>query len=131
MGQKAKDTKHSTWCFVRFGLFYFKVWRTKYNIISIVIDDNNSSVALFFKIGKLSVSTQEGRLRDGTYDKLYSYGGRGFSVLRSDTMERIYDSGSIVEESHAMQYPKLFNSYAKSSVNITDTQDSRSDSKVR
>uniref|UniRef100_K1S4P3 Mesenchyme-specific cell surface glycoprotein n=1 Tax=Magallana gigas TaxID=29159 RepID=K1S4P3_MAGGI len=80
-------------------------------------------------LGKLSVSTQEGRLRDGTYDKLYSYGGRGFSVLRSDTMERIYDSGSIVEESHAMQYPKLFNSYAKSSVNITDTQDSRSDSK--
>ncbi|XP_052712342.1 uncharacterized protein LOC128186563 isoform X2 [Crassostrea angulata] len=80
-------------------------------------------------LGKLSVSTQEGRLRDGTYDKLYSYGGRGFSVLRSDTMERIYDSGSIVEESHAMQFPKLFNSYAKSSVNITDTQDSRSDSK--
>lgn len=47
MGQKAKDTKHSTWCFVRFGSVYCKVWRTKYSIISIVIDDNNSSVALF------------------------------------------------------------------------------------
>lgn len=85
---------------------------------------------ILFEIGKLTISTQDGRLRDGTYDKLYSYGGRGFSVLRSDTMERIYDSGSTVEESHALQYPKIFNSYAKSSANITDTLDSRSDSKV-
>lgn len=33
-------------------------------------------------------------------------------------MERIYDSGSIVEESHAMQYPKLFNSYANNFVYV-------------
>nr|XP_022337780.1 uncharacterized protein LOC111133576 isoform X2 [Crassostrea virginica] len=80
-------------------------------------------------LGRLYISSEDGRLRDGTYDKLYTFGGRGFSVLRSDTMERIYDSGSSFEDSHALRYPKLFNSYAKSSANITDTFDTRSDSK--
>ncbi|XP_048764885.2 uncharacterized protein LOC125672707 isoform X2 [Ostrea edulis] len=80
-------------------------------------------------LGKLLVTTENGRRRDGTYDKLYTFGGRGFSVLTSDTMLRVYDSGSNVEESHAKQYPKLFNSLVKSSANITDTVDSRSDSK--
>nr|XP_022345718.1 uncharacterized protein LOC111138165 isoform X2 [Crassostrea virginica] len=80
-------------------------------------------------LGRLYISSEDGRLRDGTYDKLYTFGGRGFSVLRSDTMERIYDSGSSFEDSHALRYPKLFNSYPKSSANITDTFDTRSDSK--
>lgn len=85
---------------------------------------------MLLNTGKLLVTTENGRRRDGTYDKLYAFGGRGFSVLTSDTMLRVYDSGSNVEESHAKQYPKLFNSLVKSSANITDTVDSRSDSKV-
>ncbi|XP_061189964.1 uncharacterized protein LOC133197774 isoform X2 [Saccostrea echinata] len=80
-------------------------------------------------LGKLQITTENGRLKDGTFDKLYTFGGRGFSVLRSDSMNRVFDSGSSVEESHALQFPKLFNSYVKSSANITDTFDTRSDNK--
>lgn len=80
-------------------------------------------------LGKLQITTQNGRLKDGTYDKLYTFGGRGFSVLSSDTMNRVYDSGSSVEESHALQFPMLFNSNVKSSANISDTFDTRSDNK--
>jgi hypothetical protein len=76
------------------------------------------------------VTTENGRRGDGTYDKLYTFGGRGFSVLTSDTMRRVYDSGSDVEKSHAQQYPTLFNALVKSSANITDSVDSRSDNKV-
>ncbi|XP_061198120.1 uncharacterized protein LOC133206198 isoform X1 [Saccostrea echinata] len=80
-------------------------------------------------LGKLQITIENGRLKDGTFDKLYTFGGRGFSVLRSDSMNRVFDSGSSVEESHALQFPKLFNSYVKSSANITDTFDTRSDNK--
>ena len=96
-----------------------------------IFDTYNQNCSRYSFTGRLYISSEDGRLRDGTYDKLYTFGGRGFSVLRSDTMERIYDSGSSFEDSHALRYPKLFNSYAKSSANITDTFDTRSDSKVR
>lgn len=99
--------------------------------LTLIIKNLHSNCSRYSSTGRLYISSEDGRLRDGTYDKLYTFGGRGFSVLRSDTMERIYDSGSSFEDSHALRYPKLFNSYAKSSANITDTFDTRSDSKVR
>jgi hypothetical protein len=90
----------------------------------------HSSSIVFYKIGRLQITTENGRLSDGTFEKLFTFGGRGFSVWRTDTMSRIYDSGSDVEDTHANARPDLFNAKPKSETIIKETVDSRSDNKV-
>ncbi|XP_062619481.1 mesenchyme-specific cell surface glycoprotein-like [Saccostrea cucullata] len=80
-------------------------------------------------LGRLQITTENGRLPDGTFDKLYTFGGRGFSVWRADTMTNVYDSGSDVEDTHAESRPDLFNANPKADTIIKSTMDSRSDNK--
>ncbi|XP_048764908.2 mesenchyme-specific cell surface glycoprotein-like isoform X1 [Ostrea edulis] len=80
-------------------------------------------------LGRLQITKENGRLADGTYEKLFTFGGRGFSVWRADTMSRMYDSGSDVEDTHAHARPDLFNANPKSKTVIKETMDSRSDNK--
>jgi hypothetical protein len=78
----------------------------------------------------LKVTTENGKLPDGTYDKLYTFGGRGFSIWRTDTMTMVYDSGSDIEDTHAQLKPQLFNAQMKRDELIEQTADYRSDDKV-
>ncbi|XP_061188899.1 uncharacterized protein LOC133197075 [Saccostrea echinata] len=80
-------------------------------------------------LGRLQVTTENGRLADGTFDKLYTFGGRGLTVWRADSMTKVYDSGSDVEDTHAESRPDLFNADAKTDAIIKSTMDSRSDNK--
>ena len=59
-----------------------------------------------------------------------SFGGRGFSVWRTDTMTRVYDSGSKIEDTLARLRPDLFNADIKNNHVIDQTVDHRSDNKV-
>lgn len=76
------------------------------------------------------ITTETGRLPDGSFDKLYTFGGRGFSIWKADTMALVYDSGSDVEDTHAQARPDLFNAQLKAGKKIKSTIDYRSDNKV-
>lgn len=80
-------------------------------------------------LGRLVITTETGKLPNGSYDKLYTFGGRGFSIWKVGTMSLVYDSGSEVEDAHSQERPDLFNSQAEIGVKIKDTVDSRSDNK--
>lgn len=76
------------------------------------------------RIGRLNVSNVEGDLNgDGLIDRLYSYGGRSFSIL-DEYGNLIYDSGSALEEITAQAFPSNFNAD-----NDENDFDSRSDNK--
>ena len=85
---------------------------------------------LFENVGRLTVTTENGRLADGTFDQLYTFGGRGFSVWRTDTMTRVYDSGSEIEDTLARLRPDIFNADIENNHVIDQTVDHRSDNKV-
>lgn len=76
-------------------------------------------------LGRLKTTTAMGDDDgDGDHDRIFSYGGRSFSILDSEgTM--IYDSGSILEEKLARIIPDDFNS----NNDENDSFDSRSDDK--
>lgn len=78
----------------------------------------------------MKVTTENGKLPDGTYDKLYTFGGRGFSIWRTDSMTKVYDSGSDIEDALAQLQPHLFNAEMQSDEIIGHTADLRSDNKV-
>ncbi|XP_061188897.1 mesenchyme-specific cell surface glycoprotein-like [Saccostrea echinata] len=80
-------------------------------------------------LGRLKLTKENGRLNNGTFEKLYTFGGRGFSVWRTETMSQVYDSGSNIEDTHAQRRPDLFNGEAKTEEDIKATMDSRSDDK--
>lgn len=80
-------------------------------------------------LGRLVITTETGKLPNGSYDKLYTFGGRGFSIWKVGTMSLVYDSGSDVEDAHSQERTDLFNSQAEIGVKIKDTVDSRSDNK--
>ena len=84
-----------------------------------------------FITGRLKVSSLLGRNTDGTYDTLYSFGGRSFSIWNLDTMDLVYDSGSQIEDVHQQYFANLFNvDGGKSGKTVDETFDSRSDDKV-
>lgn len=60
-----------------------------------------------------------------TYDELYVYGGRSFSIWNSQTGTQVYDSGSDFEMQTAIQVPDIFNSNGGSEGSF----DGRSDNK--
>lgn len=64
-------------------------------------------------LGRLEVFSTLGREgADGSYDQLYSFGGRSFSIytLQDGDLVQVYDSGAAFEQITAAQFPALFNS---------------------
>ncbi len=72
-------------------------------------------------IGRLTISWTQGFKRDASgqpllengklvYDKLYTYGGRSFSVVDPESRQIIWDSGSEFERKIAELFPNQFNS---------------------
>ena len=54
------------------------------------------------------ITLENGKNGD-TYEALYSYGGRSFSIFDADTMELVFDSGSEFEKITAEALPEYFN----------------------
>ena len=72
-----------------------------------------------------------GRNDNGTFEGLYTFGGRSFSIRKLDTMDLVYDSGSQIEELHEQYIGKLFNSNRDTANDtIPQTFDKRSANKV-
>lgn len=49
------------------------------------------------ELGRLTVFSTMGRNSNGQYDKLYTLGGRSFSIYNASTGAQVYDSGSDLE----------------------------------
>ncbi|WP_313891929.1 choice-of-anchor I family protein [Psychrobacillus sp.] len=64
---------------------------------------------LFKDMKKTKVTIENGLTKDGTYEALYSYGARSFSIFNAETMELVYDSGSDFERIVSKAMPKYFN----------------------
>ncbi|MFB5086006.1 choice-of-anchor I family protein [Psychrobacillus sp. PGGUH221] len=58
---------------------------------------------------KTKVTMENGLVADGTYDALYSFGGRSFSIFDAESMELVYDSGNEFEKITAKAMPEVFN----------------------
>lgn len=84
--------------------------------------------------GRLQFSVVDGLDRNGKVEKLYFYGGRGFSVFDADNFQSVFDSGDEIERKMAAYYPSMFNSNTKPDNPDTDMPidsfDSRSDNLV-
>ncbi|XP_050413243.1 mesenchyme-specific cell surface glycoprotein isoform X4 [Patella vulgata] len=81
------------------------------------------------KLGRLTFSKVDGLNSDGEYDTLYTYGGRGISIRSVGAgLPILYDSGGIVEEQIAQNFPDFFNSKGESEKTPKENMDSRSDS---
>jgi len=52
-------------------------------------------------------------LPDGNFERIYTMGGRSFSIINTQTWETVYDSGSKMEEILRDHYPTIFNSEAE------------------
>src|SRR3989338_3552534 len=74
--------------------------------------------------GRLRITSSNGKNADGKYSRLYSFGGRGMSVIKASTGEVIWDTGDELETFFASQYALYFNSDEENS-----SFDSRSDDK--
>jgi Ca2+-binding RTX toxin-like protein len=60
-------------------------------------------------LGRLNVSRIDGDIDgDGDYDKLFTYGGRSFSIWNSSG-QQVFDSGDAIEKITAQLTPELFN----------------------
>jgi len=76
-------------------------------------------------LGRLKITTANGDFDDdGDFDALFSYGGRSFTIW-TDTIQRVFDSGSALEQITAAAFPDDFNSDNDSNGSF----DSRSDDK--
>lgn len=59
-------------------------------------------------IGRLKITTANGKNSDGKYDQIYGYGARSFSIWNTDG-ERVYDSGSEISRRTLALAPYAFN----------------------
>jgi hypothetical protein len=66
------------------------------------------------KLGRIKAGLFDQRASptSGDYNKIYTMGGRSFSIINPETMATVYDSGSLMEEIIKDNYPKFFNSEA-------------------
>jgi len=98
------------------------------------VEDLNLTDVAAFDITDLQAEENLGRLKtttvngdedgDGSYEEIYSYGGRSFSIFDSD-LNMIYDSGSMLEKILKDEIPDYFNS----NNDEQDSFDDRSDDK--
>lgn len=74
---------------------------------------NAASLRQNANLGRLTITNTMGDTDgDGDYDKLYTLGGRSFSIWRvteDGTLEQVYDSGDDMERITAAAYPAYFN----------------------
>ncbi len=76
------------------------------------------------KLGRLKITTANGKNASGKYESLYSYGARSFSIWNADDFSLVYDSGDDFEKVIFQSLPDYFN-VSNSDVDF----DSRSDDK--
>jgi hypothetical protein len=93
---------------------------------SLNLDDttfpNEAALKTNAQLGRLNVSGMFGDTDgDGDVDKLYSFGGRSFSIWTPD-VQQVFDSGDDLEQITASAYPANFNAS-----NTVNTRDDRSD----
>ncbi|KAK7505707.1 hypothetical protein BaRGS_00002978 [Batillaria attramentaria] len=81
------------------------------------------------KLGRLLISTIDGKDADGKFEKFYTYGARSFSIWKTSTMARVYDSGSELEQKTSELRPDLFNGDTNADDTVADGFDKRSDDK--
>ncbi|XP_052061734.1 mesenchyme-specific cell surface glycoprotein-like [Mytilus californianus] len=97
-------------------------WAADQNFSSTIQDDN--------MLGRLKITNMNGRNDNGTYDELYAFGGRGFSIRKLETMELVYDSGDQFEKLQQQYIPQLFNNNCRKRYKtVNQTMDARSDDK--
>ncbi|WP_051302835.1 choice-of-anchor I family protein [Salibacterium aidingense] len=70
--------------------------------------DERIENGLLEKMEDTEITAENGEV-DGTYEALYSYGARSFSIFDAETMDLVYDSGSEIEEITAEALPEHFN----------------------
>ncbi|CAH1778675.1 unnamed protein product [Owenia fusiformis] len=82
------------------------------------------------KLGRLTVSSIDGKNGTNKYKDIYTYGGRSFSIFKMVDLSLIYDSDDNIEQQHANSslYGRLFNcdNYEASKTPV-ETFDKRSD----
>lgn len=62
------------------------------------------------QLGRLKVTSKQGDTDgDGDMDELYVFGGRSFAIWNAQTGERVFDSGSQMEQLTALKYGNNFN----------------------
>ena len=61
----------------------------------------------------------------GAYSRIHTMGGRSFSIINPETMETVYDSGSLMEEILKDHYPTIFNSEADAAKRQPEQKDGR------
>ena len=76
------------------------------------------------QLGRLKITTANGKNAEGKYEALYSYGARSFSIWNADNLEQVYDSGDDFEKITATALPEYFNTN-----NDEVKKDGRSDDK--
>ncbi|XP_071172556.1 uncharacterized protein [Mytilus edulis] len=97
-------------------------WAADHNLSTTFQNDN--------MLGRLKITNMNGRNENGTYDDLYAFGGRGFSIRKLETMELVYDSGDQFEKLQQQYIPLLFNNNAGNGTKtVNQTFDTRSDDK--
>ncbi|MFZ4453162.1 choice-of-anchor I family protein [Salibacterium aidingense] len=70
--------------------------------------DERIENGLLEKMEDTEITAENGEV-GGTYEALYSYGARSFSIFDAETMDLVYDSGSEIEEITAEALPEHFN----------------------
>ena len=71
--------------------------------------DKKVADGLFDEMKKTKITLEQGMATDGSYEALYSYGGRSFSIFDAETMELVFDSGSEFEKITSEAIPEFFN----------------------
>ncbi len=61
------------------------------------------------KLGRLKITTVEGKNDVGEYEALYGYGGRSFSIFNAEDMSLVFDSGNDFEKITSLALPAYFN----------------------
>ncbi len=61
------------------------------------------------QLAGLKVHNRLGLNSSGQYEALYSFGARSLSIFDAETLELIYDSGSLIEDMVAQKYTPFFN----------------------
>ena len=83
------------------------------------------------KLGRIKIGLFDGReaAAHGKFNKIYTMGGRSFSIVSTKTWETVYDSGSLLEEKLRATLPEIFNSEAEKDKPQKEQKDGRSDDK--
>ena len=79
------------------------------------------------KLGRIKAGLfdQRASITSGDYNKIYTMGGRSFSIIDPVTMAIVYDSGSLMEEILNNTYNEIFNSEAAATEPQTVQKDGR------